>query len=148
MELIGRCYIAGPFFNDADVAIIREVEDNLSRLGIKFVSPRLETTAPAENLSPYDKKEIWEQIFAINVENVEDCDWMLSTSVSDQGTIFEAGTAFAFGKPILGFLPTPINKLNLMLVCGYNAIACGWDELENALELGEIADNQWEGEIE
>jgi nucleoside 2-deoxyribosyltransferase len=71
-------YIAGPFFNLAQVLIIARIEAWLSQAGHSFYSPRLHSGSAA--LSQEEKRDpkAWDPVFASNVYHLYNCGLLLA----------------------------------------------------------------------
>lgn len=70
-----KVYIAGPFFNGAQLAIIQQIEEVLMDRQYPFFSPRLQ---PA-NVGPGQiTPELADKILRTNIENIDDCDVLLA----------------------------------------------------------------------
>ena len=108
-------YIASPFFNDEQNAIVDRVEEILAHYNLTFFSPR-----SMNRLEPYElhDKEKRYETFMKNLETVEDCSFMIAIPHNkDMGTVFEAGYAFARNIPMIYYAPFLDKKasFNLML---------------------------------
>lgn len=102
-----KIYLAGPtcFYAEAD-----EIYDSY----IKSLRNRgLDAVVPSDgNLSKGAKPgfETANRIFIENVEKIKSCDGIIADlttfrgAESDSGTAFEVGFAYAFNKPIVGFM--------------------------------------------
>ncbi len=93
-----KIYLAGPFFNDAETALIR---DFAARLREKY-----EVFVPMEHTAEGDVPEgsfAWgKEIFDIDVKGLEGADFVVALDhgfTSDAGTAWETGYAYALGKP-------------------------------------------------
>jgi nucleoside 2-deoxyribosyltransferase len=161
-----RVYLAGPFFNQAQIKLIQEVEDALQANDIPTFSPR----KMALNDKPTSTKPTPEQAAAIFRKDYEEItksthvlailDWALNPDVSlrlvaprqghapeydmlsgplslpDSGTVWEMGCAYALRVPIYLYTKDPAAKLNLMLSQSARGVIYGLDHLNTFLGTG------------
>lgn len=73
---VPKAYLAGPFFNPAQVALMLRIELAFCDAGVPFFSPRLES-AENKKEGPLTDEDA-DAIYARNVEAIFDCDWMLA----------------------------------------------------------------------
>ncbi|MFA7142715.1 MAG: nucleoside 2-deoxyribosyltransferase [Candidatus Dojkabacteria bacterium] len=141
-------YLAGPFFNEEEVAFVDELAALLENIGLKVYNPKEEggilgDTAPWEKAS-----EIFE----------EDCRGLRSSKIVlaiidnfDPGTIWEMGYAYALQKPIVT-ISNHGYGLNIMLSESSRAHYRFISELKEAMEKfkkqGIIPYKPWEGKIQ
>jgi len=87
----GRIYIAGPFFNLAELWMIEEVRGRLLDMNVDVFSPLHDVgRGPASEVTRLD------------LEGLDGCDVVLAIlNGGDAGTIFEVGYAVAKGKPVV-----------------------------------------------
>lgn len=91
-----KVYLAGPFFNPKQVAVIDKLERALRFYPGTFelFSPR--SAGPIENLSPEEKAARAEAIFADNVDKMLWADMILAViDGRDTGTTWEQGFCYA-----------------------------------------------------
>ena len=94
-------YIAGPFFNPTQLAVIESIEDACGMHNIEFMSPRLEGGV-LKDMTPEERKQAADDVFDMNVKGVKDCDAVIAVIDDyDAGTMIEIGMAYAFGKRII-----------------------------------------------
>ena len=87
-------YIAAPFFNDKQLAIVEEIKAILENEGIEYFSPKDESMFKQGD-DPVD-------ILISNCKAIIDSDYVIAvTDDKDVGTIWEAGYAFGNGIPII-----------------------------------------------
>ena len=93
-----KIYLAGPFFNDRETALIHTFA---SRLREKY-----DVFVPMEHTAEGDVPEgsfAWgREIFDIDVSGLENADFVVALDhgfTSDAGTAWETGYAYAKGKP-------------------------------------------------
>ena len=129
-----KIYLASGWFNPAQA-------EELSRLEIIFderseyfdlASPRRMFVCP-----PSASKDVQISTFKGNLHHIETADFLLvNTRDKDIGTIWEAGYAFAFKKPIVYFcagLPEGA-KFNLMLARSGIKVCTSFEQLEEYLD--------------
>ena len=114
-----KIYLAGPFFNEKETALIHEFA---SRLREKY-----EVFVPMEHTAEGDVPEgsfAWgKEIFDIDVSGLENADFVVALDhgfTSDAGTAWETGYAYALGKPsyiVAVGDPSPIRSLMLLHGC-------------------------------
>lgn len=92
-------YIAGPFFNDKQKDLIKRIENELDKYGIKYFSPRSEGVLI--DMTPEEKEKQMSKIYNSNINHMIDCKCMLAIIDDwDTGTVFEMGYAKCLNKPI------------------------------------------------
>lgn len=133
-----KAYIAGPFFNPPQVELIQSIETAFCDTKVPFFSPRLQTGNKAPGpITPERAAEI----YAVNVETLRECDWVLAVldwklpefhelrvykpsvqefgpplNLPDTGTVFEMGFAAALMRPTVIYTERPPEQaLNAML---------------------------------
>ena len=114
-----KIYLAGPFFNQKDTALIHEFA---ARLREKY-----EVFVPMEHTAEGDVPEgslAWgKEIFDIDVKGLEGADLVVALDhgfTSDAGTAWETGYAYAKGKPsyiVAVGDPSPVRSLMLLHGC-------------------------------
>jgi nucleoside 2-deoxyribosyltransferase len=157
-----RAYIAGPFFNPAQVAIIERIEDTLHRMGFKYYSPRRDSGSA--DMTPEERKDFgaWEPVMQSNINAVYQTHFCIAVveyalppeqaayvvtddqfghlvpvrriEVPDAGTMFEVGAFRMAQKPVALFHSQRMPRANLMLSHGATSLLCGWDAFEEFLE--------------
>lgn len=169
--MLRTVYLAGPFFNPAQLDLIREVEDLLIEAGQHVFSPRQTAESNALRDNPKNP-DLLRAVFERNRVELERCDWVFAVldwlmpvghelvrlepedpmksppvgkvtpvRIPDSGTVWELGYANARQKPVLGF--TVASTLNLMLTQ-----SCAWictDRYQVAHVLRSLATN-WKGD--
>lgn len=147
-------YIAGPFFNPAQIQLIVDIETTFVDAGIPFFSPRLHGANVKKGpLTDEDAQDI----FQANISGMMDCKfmvaildwrlpqnqevWLLDSSkepvprtklfLPDSGTIYEMGYFRAMCKPVVGFSTN--KKLNLMLTQGLRGVLTSLEEMKQFL---------------
>jgi nucleoside 2-deoxyribosyltransferase len=124
-----RAYIAGPFFNKSQLAIVEKTKSILEDMQISYFSPKDESLYTPEN-------EITsEEVFKGNVEAIHSCDIMVAiTDGKDVGTMFEAGYAFHCGIPIVYlWINHQRRPFNIMLAESGAFVAYGYLDLRRGL---------------
>lgn len=73
-----KIYIAGPLFNQQQVAILEQIETILTETNHTYYSPRLDSGS--DKLTPEDKKvfENWTPVFKSNEQALWECDAMIA----------------------------------------------------------------------
>ena len=109
-----KMYLASGWFSPAAAAELDQLEEYFGDLeGVDMAAPRQIFVCP-----PDAPKEVQDQTFEGNLDHIESADFVfVNTRDKDIGTIWEAGYAYALGKPIVYYcagLP-PNAKFNLML---------------------------------
>lgn len=149
MEKI-HIYIAGGWFNDAQLKTLLDIENIVQKYSdfIMF-SPRLESKL--DNTNSIEDRRI---VFDKNIEAIKDSDVVIVSTVGkDMGTLFEAGYAFAEDKYIIYVnFEDDIKNFNLMLsesgnVCftDINRFSIFMEKLNRTREFETIP---YEGDIE
>lgn len=136
-------YLAGPFFNHAQLALIQRLERAFEDHQIECFSPRLQH---GEKPTPIETANQAQQVFAENARALKACrgvvavvDWTTVGSVCiragidradgtfetvrgepinlpDTGTVWEMGVAYAYNRPVVMYTERPVHaKLNIML---------------------------------
>lgn len=106
-------YIAGPFFNHGQLALIKDIEDSLNVAEIEYYSPRSEgiLITQIEEEKQKNKKRIYET----NIHKIADCDKVLAViDDRDIGTIWEMGYATGLNIPVIT-ISNESYGLNVML---------------------------------
>ena len=128
-----RAYIAGPLFDEGERWWIETVERTVAGAGWS-------TFLPHRDNPPKDQFNVAE-IFANDRRGIDGCDVVvanLNGIITDDGTAWEIGYAFARGKPIIG-LHTDWRRrfdhevVNLMIECSLARLIHSIDELGEAL---------------
>lgn len=108
-------YIAGPFFNEEQINVIRRIEKSCGKFGLNFFSPRHEGVIV--DMTPQQRSDpnILKTIYNSNIEAIKKSTCIIAViDGKDIGTIFEIGYAAALGKKIITF--TDLNYgVNVML---------------------------------
>ena len=86
-----RVYLAGPFFDLAQVWMVEQARNNLHEMGLRVFSPYHDV-----GLGSAD------DVVAQDLQAIVDCDLMLAiTDGLDAGTVYEIGYARALNKPVI-----------------------------------------------
>ena len=97
---VNMIYLAGPFFNDDELAAVRRAESILQNRRLDFYSPRLHDDREHEYQSPE-----WSRgTFNLDRDAIDRCSIVLAVyhgNYSDTGTAWECGYAYATGKPVI-----------------------------------------------
>jgi len=128
-----KIYLAAGWFNPIqaeELSMLENIFDKRSSF-FELSSPRRIFVCP-----PNAPKEVQDATFTGNLEHIENADFLLvNTRDKDIGTIWEAGYAYAFKKPIVYFcsgLPEGA-KFNLMLARSGIKVCTSFDQLEDYL---------------
>ena len=129
-----KIYLASGWFNPVQAEELTNLEsifDSRSNY-FELASPRRIFVCP-----PGAPKEVQDETFSGNLHHIETSDFLLvNTRDKDIGTIWEAGYAFAFKKPIIYFcagLPEGA-KFNLMLARSGIKVCTSFEQLEEYLD--------------
>ena len=147
-----KIYLASGWFNPVQAEELTNLErifDSRSDY-FKLASPRRIFVCP-----PNATKEVQDETFSGNLHHIETADFLLvNTRDKDIGTIWEAGYAYAFKKPIVYFcagLPQGA-KFNLMLARSGIKVCTSFSQLEEYLDrvisTGELPNEPYEDAIE
>ncbi len=129
-----KIYLASGWFNptqEEELTQLESIFDNRSQ-HFELASPRRIFVCP-----PNASKEVQDETFSGNLHHIETADFLVvNTRDKDIGTIWEAGYAFAFKRPIVYFcagLPSGA-KFNLMLARSGIKVCTSFQELEDYLD--------------
>jgi nucleoside 2-deoxyribosyltransferase len=129
--MIVKVYIAAPFFNERQLAIVSEVENFLTSKGIDFFSPRC--TGTLKDMSKERQQQTKRQIYDTNIRMMDACTHMIAcVEEKDQGTTFEIGYYAAKQKPIVLF-SEKVGTVNVMLAEAAMSVCDGLYLLDSAL---------------
>lgn len=113
---IRNIYLAGPFFNDTEIANIEKAEEVLTERGLSFFSPMRHTVDAEPGTTEWA-----DGIFEMDRGEIEKADAVVAMyygSNSDSGTAWECGYATAIGKPVILVHVNEDGDSNLMMHCG------------------------------
>ena len=147
-----KIYLASGWFNPtqaAELDRLEEIFDNRASF-FNLASPRRIFVCP-----PGAPKEVQDETFYGNLRHIQQSDFLLvNTRDKDIGTIWEAGYAHAYGKPIVYFcagLPEGA-KFNLMLARSGVKVRTSFEQLEDYLDRcfadGDLICEPYDQEIE
>lgn len=129
-----KIYLASGWFNptqDAELTQLEKIFDDRAE-HFELASPRRIFICP-----PNAPKEVQDETFNGNLHHIKTSDFLVvNTRDKDIGTIWEAGYAFAFDRPIVYFcagLPSGA-KFNLMLARSGIKVCTSFEELEDYLD--------------
>jgi len=147
-----KIYLASGWFNPTQAAELDRLEEIFDNRGNFFdlASPRRIFVCP-----PDAPRSVQDETFSGNLHHIETADFLLvNTRDKDIGTIWEAGYAYAFKKPIIYFcagLPEGA-KFNLMLARSGVKVCTSFEQLENYLDrvidTGELPFEPYDKDIE
>lgn len=124
-------YIAGPFFNEKQLATIKMIEKILEEDGVFYHSPR--SVGVLKDMGKEEKKNSMKSIFESNLENMDNCTHMICVlNDRDTGTLVEFGYMLAQNKPIVYFADNS-KFVSVMLAQGANSICTEKTRLIDAL---------------
>lgn len=111
-----KIYLAGPFFNNEEIAYIEKLENILRGRGYEVFSPREHTISNGEDM-PNEK---WGyEVFRMDVKAITECGIVLAVyhgMYSDTGTAWEIGYAYANNVPIVLLCTNKEKEQSLMVV--------------------------------
>ena len=117
-------YIAAPFFNLEQLAVVECIESTLEKNNLEYFSPRSEGVLL--DMNDEDRVLKIQEIYDSNIRHLNDCDNMIAVvDGRDSGVIFEIGYFAALSKVSKKRIITFTNKnfgLNVMIqktVCGH-----------------------------
>lgn len=128
-----KAYIAGPLFDEGERWWIESVEALVAAEGF-------ETFLPHRDNPPKDETNV-EAIFLNDKRGIDECDVVVASLngiITDDGTAWELGYAYAKGKYLIG-LHTDWRQrfehevVNLMLQCSLHQMVHSLPELRDAL---------------
>ena len=129
-----KIYLASGWFNpaqDKELTQLEKIFDDRAE-DFELASPRRIFVCP-----PNAPKSVQDETFTGNLHHIQTADFLLvNTRDKDIGTIWEAGYAFAFNKPIVYFcagLPEGA-KFNLMLARSGIKVCTSFEQLEDYLD--------------
>ena len=128
-----KVYLASGWFNPEqaeELTMLENVFDNRAE-HFELASPRRIFVCP-----PNAPKSVQDETFEGNLFHIKTADFLLvNTRDKDIGTIWEAGFAYAFNKPIVYFCAgLPLGaKFNLMLARSGIKVCTSFEELEEYL---------------
>lgn len=129
-----KIYLASGWFNQVQEEELTNLEKIFDERKEHFelASPRRIFVCP-----PNASKEVQDETFSGNLHHIETSDFLVvNTRDKDIGTIWEAGYAYAYNKPIVYFcagLPKGA-KFNLMLARSGIKVCTSFQELEDYLD--------------
>ena len=122
-----KVYIAGPFFNETEVANVEKVEAILVRRGYESFSPMRHTVEAEQGTVEWAHG-----IFELDRSNLDASDVIVMLyygNYSDTGTAWECGYAYAKGIPVVLVHVNENADSNLMLHIG-SATNIAMEDLE------------------
>ncbi len=147
-----KIYLASGWFNSVQAEELTNLESIFDSRSDHFelASPRRIFVCP-----PNAPNEVQDETFSGNLHHIETADFLLvNTRDKDIGTIWEAGYAYAFKKPIIYFcagLPEGA-KFNLMLARSGIKVCTSFSQLEEYLDrvisTGELPNEPYKDAIE
>ncbi|MED3682027.1 nucleoside 2-deoxyribosyltransferase [Bacillus thuringiensis] len=117
-------YLAGPFFNEEQVALLEKLERILFNKGLNVFSPRKHMSK-----LPFGTFQWQNENFIIDANALQYSDIILAVyNDQDPGTMWEVGYAWAIKKIIIIF-NTKENVLNLMITQSLHAYLDSLDKV-------------------
>lgn len=133
-----KIYLASPFFSAEEVAIYRNVIQDLRIAGHEVYVPQEHTIEDAWNLF---NKDWASRVYLNDIKAIDECECMMILNFgmySDSGTAWEAGYAYATGKSTVQVLCGGDNvTYSLMMMNGCDKIV----ELRNVAHFNEDCTN-------
>ncbi len=128
-----KAYIAGPLFDEGERWWIESVERLVADAGF-------ETFLPHRDNPPKDAFNV-RAIFENDMRGVDECDVVVASLngiITDDGTAWEMGYAYARGKHLIGLHTDwrrrfPDEVVNLMLECSLHRLVRSFDDLRLVL---------------
>ena len=115
-------YLAGPFFNPLQVALLEKIEKICEQAHVSCFSPRKFLVLP-----PRASWDVRREVFVDNLKKIEMSDLVFACLDNpeadgtprppDTGTLWEMGYAYAVGRPVVAFLEEG-DRMNVMLAQG------------------------------
>lgn len=129
-------YVAGPLFDEGERWFIEEVDRLIRNKGF-------DTFLPHRDNPPKTSDNV-RQIYENDRAGIDRCQVLvanLNGIMTDDGTAWEMGYAFAKGKHIIGLFtdwrarfPNSNEVVNLMMQCSMDRLVRSLEELEDALD--------------
>ena len=128
-----KAYVAGPLFDEGERWWIEKVEQLVAAAGF-------ETFLPHRDNPPKDEFNV-RQIFENDKRGIDECDVVVASLngiITDDGTAWELGYAYANGKHMIGLhtdwrMRFSNEVVNLMIECSLHQMVHSLDELQAAL---------------
>lgn len=96
------CYLASGWFNEAEEKARQEILKVLNDNGVSYFSPKDEV-----EVKPNATQEEQRVAFKADVEFIKSCDFIIASTVGrDLGTLMEISMAYAWGIPVILYMPT------------------------------------------
>ena len=128
-----KAYVAGPLFDEGERWFIERVDELVADCGFT-------TFLPHRDNPPKDESNV-RAIFENDKRGIDTCDVVvanLNGIITDDGTAWELGYAYAKGKYIIGLhtdwrMRFPNEVVNLMMECSMDRLVRNLDDLRAAL---------------
>jgi len=156
-----KMYLAGPFFNSAQVELMATIEGAVAAAGFKAFSPRLHARQLGKGATPEQQRDTFDDdlvglqeagvVLAVLDWKLPDTERVLKEywtnregklawrssedtilNIPDSGTVWEMGYAFSRNIPVVGFTENP-RAVNLMLMQSCLGVVVGLKKLEEML---------------
>lgn len=115
-KAIRRVYLAGPFFNDSEIATVERAEEILAQKGLSVFSPMRHTSDEPKGSQAWAR-----ELFEMDKREIDRCDAVVALYYGcsgDTGTAWECGYAAAANKPVVLVHVMENASSNLMMHCG------------------------------
>lgn len=98
---MNRIYLASPFFNETEIAILEQVEEILKEKGLRVFSPFRQ---PADSEAEFGSRQWSIETFMKDIKHIKWAEAVVGIyhgNYSDSGTAWELGYAYATDKPVI-----------------------------------------------
>lgn len=138
-----KCYLAAPFFNAEQLALVVNLEIAIEKAGWSIFSPRKGNAAIVMNAMLEEKREpsadLRQRVFFDNYSNIDEADLLLAVIDDfDVGVMWEVGYAFARHVPIVTHTGRDYG-CNLMLAHSIIGHTKSLEAVYDVLEIGNPA---------
>ena len=121
-----KIYLASPFFEGAERAIMTDVLQRMREQGHEVYAPYEHEVKNAWDKSNAD----WaREVFFEDINAIKECDevWVISYGLySDTGTAWECGYAYGLGKTVRQLIDVDKDKHSLMMINGCEEVVNLW----------------------
>jgi len=125
-------YLAAPFFNPTQNAVLTEIEGTLTMLNFTVISPR-KSGLILKDMTPEQRRLAAPVVYKKNIVDMKSCQIMLAViDDRDPGTMFELGFAACLGIDTYTFTSHDYG-LNVMISGGVRGHARGMSQLREMM---------------
>jgi nucleoside 2-deoxyribosyltransferase len=125
-------YLASPFFNPKQIAVVESLEKEIVAAGFQLLSP-LRSGIVLKDLDSEARKKAAQKVFDMNVNWIVKADLILAViDDRDTGTVWEMGFGYAHGKDIYSYTDHDYG-VNVMLQGCIRGHAKGLEHLRTML---------------